>query len=106
MISILYVIALNALLGILLLEFAWRESKPLRNISESRDSRLPGFRRLDVAGWKKWYFYPAAAIVLLPRLVSFVVFLVNHLIWLKLLLIGVKFEGDKPLTGVRMTLLK
>ena len=38
---------LNALVGILLFEWCWKVTKPIREIDEDRDSKYPAFRRND-----------------------------------------------------------
>ena len=37
----------NALVGILLFEWCYKVTKPIREVDEERDSKYPAFRRID-----------------------------------------------------------
>ena len=56
---------LNSVLGLLMFEWAWAKTKPLREGNEARDSKYPAFRRYDALHWQKWKFY-FGAITLMP----------------------------------------
>jgi hypothetical protein len=68
---ILYVIVLNAILGIVLLEWAWVSTANLRVVDEDRDSKYPSRRRSDVNYVQKWKLYPGAVTFLFPRVFMF-----------------------------------
>lgn len=47
--SILVVLLiLNAIIGTLMLRWAWKAIKPIRDKDEARDSQFPPFRRMDL----------------------------------------------------------
>jgi hypothetical protein len=51
-INILVILAiLNAILGIYILNWAWKQIKPIRMQDEERDSQFPPFRRTDLKNW-------------------------------------------------------
>ena len=54
-----------SLLGLVLFEWSYFKLKVIRESNEARDGRYPAFRRLDVAKWRRWKFYPGA-LTLLP----------------------------------------
>jgi hypothetical protein len=66
-------LVLNAILGLLLLEWAWKQ---LRNVIETQDEernkQYPAFYRRDVKDWSKNKFRLGAATFLLVRLVFYV----------------------------------
>ena len=64
----LILLGLYMLSGIFMFEWAWKEMKVFREVVEERDSRYPAYRRLDVKNWRRWKFYPGAALVLPLRL--------------------------------------
>lgn len=49
-------VILNAIIGYLAFEWAWKQLKPLREVDEARDSQFPVFRRTDVKKWDKKKF--------------------------------------------------
>lgn len=57
-------IAINAIIGHFLFQWAWKVIKPIREVNEARDSKYPAFRRYDVPKWKKFKFYIGAITVL------------------------------------------
>jgi hypothetical protein len=65
---LLIVFAVQAILGVIAFEWAWKRTERQRTTVEERDSQFPAFRRLDVHLWRKLKFYPGAIFVLIPRL--------------------------------------
>ena len=95
---------LNALLGILLIEYCWAMTKPIRDIDEARDSKYPAFRRYDAVKWSRWKFYPGAVTLMLPRLffISFNLFLA----WIFTLIITLGSDMEQhPLIGCRRKII-
>lgn len=41
-------VIVQALLGIIVVEYAWAKTKKFREVDEKRDALFPAFRRLDV----------------------------------------------------------
>ena len=50
-----------------MIEWAWYKTKRYRDGNEARDSKYPGYRRLDVHKWARWKFYPGALLILPAR---------------------------------------
>ena len=50
--------SLQAVLGIIAIEYAFSRLERMKNVDEERDSQFPAFRRRDAAKWSKWKFYP------------------------------------------------
>ena len=59
---------LNAILGVLILEWAWYNTQRIHNVDEERDACFPEFRRLDARFWNKWLHYPLAMTITIPTL--------------------------------------
>lgn len=70
---VVFLVVTNAVLGILLLEWAWNQ---LRNVSKTqndeRDQKFPAYYRRDVKQWRKWNMQIGASTFLLVRLGSFI----------------------------------
>jgi hypothetical protein len=62
-----YIIA-NALLGIVLFEYAMKETKMVRKVVEERDSLFPAWRRLDTDKISRWRMYPFAMTIMPVRI--------------------------------------
>ena len=39
------ILIINAIVGLILFEYAWHDMKPIREVNEERDSKYPAFRR-------------------------------------------------------------
>ena len=48
---------INWIVGIILCEYAFQKTKPVRKVDEERDSKYPAFRRYDVKNWNRLTFY-------------------------------------------------
>ena len=57
----------NALLGLILFEWAWAHTSRFRKSILEFDDMMPGFRRDDAKQWSKWALYPGAMTIMLPR---------------------------------------
>ena len=78
---------LNAILGVLILEWAWYNTQRIHNVDEERDACFPEFRRLDARFWNKWLHYPLAMTIAIPTLYmgAFIILVtapVSKFIWL------------------------
>jgi 1-acyl-sn-glycerol-3-phosphate acyltransferase len=95
---------LNALLGIILIEYCWARTRPIREIDEARDSKYPAFRRYDAVKWSRWKFYPGAVTFMFPRL--FIMFFNLFLCWVFTLIItlGSNIE-NQPIRGCRKRII-
>ena len=61
-------LALNAFLGLLIFEHAWKKIERQRNPNRELDALFPQFKRPDCEKYVKWHFYPGAMTMLIPRL--------------------------------------
>ena len=96
-------LALNALTGLIILEWSWFKFRRFRNPNRDLDALYPGIRRNDSPNWKKWKLYPGAMTLMLPRLIITTLIAISLLIWLNLFMLG-HTEGD-PITGCRRSIL-
>lgn len=92
---------INALFGIVIFEWAWAVTKPIREIDEARDSKYPAFRRYDAHKWARWKFYPGAMTLLPLRM--FLAFSNLLMCWVIALIftIGSNIDNGKPLARWR-----
>lgn len=51
---------IQAVLGIIAIEYAFSRLKRMQQVDEKRDSQFQGFRRLDAKKWHRCKFYPGA----------------------------------------------
>lgn len=63
------IIAVNALIGIALFEWAYYQTRRHRKVDEERDSLFPAWRRLDVKRWSRLKLYPCAITIMPVRLI-------------------------------------
>jgi hypothetical protein len=57
---LLIIIGAQALIGIMMIEYAFSRLKRFRDGNEERDAQFPAFRRRDVKKWHRCKFYPIA----------------------------------------------
>ena len=51
MVALITYLIINAIVGLLMFEYAWHKVKSIRNVNEERDSKYPGYRRYDAIKW-------------------------------------------------------
>jgi hypothetical protein len=61
----------QAIIAILLVEFALHGTKPVWEQNQERDQKYPMFRRYDLKNWTRINLYPPAVLLMFPRLVFF-----------------------------------
>jgi hypothetical protein len=71
--TLLIYFGVQAVIGIVALEYAWAKTKRFREVDEERDSLYPCFRRTDAKNWSRWKFYPGAMFLFPTRLVLLVI---------------------------------
>jgi hypothetical protein len=59
----------QAILGLILIEYAWAKTKRFRKIDENRDGKYPYFRRIDVQIGGRAKFYPGALLTMPTRII-------------------------------------
>lgn len=95
---------LQALLGIYLVEHAFKMSNRALNAGEEFWNEFPGYRRLDLQKWSRLRFYPGAVTILVPRAIGIFGMIFFHGAVTKI--IYWKDDYDKPLEqGIRRKLL-
>lgn len=62
----------QAVIGIIAIEYAWCRTKRFRENNPARDEQYPAFRRYDAQYWARWKFYPGAMLLMPTRLVLLV----------------------------------
>lgn len=60
---------MQALIGVICIEYSFYRTKRFRSKDEQRDSRFPAYRRFDSQKWSRWKFYPGAMFLLPTRVV-------------------------------------
>ena len=87
----------NALIGICLLEWAWKKNLRFRKPIAELDKLMPAFRRYDAENWAKWKHYPGAMTLMIPRFLTGVLLGFIFCILISLALIGQSME--EPIKG-------
>lgn len=90
---------LNALIGLILFEWAWYKNRRWRKPIKELDCLLPAFRRTDAERWHKWMLYPGAMTLLIPRFLWGVLVVLVLCVFVKIGLIGQPM--DEPIRGCR-----
>lgn len=88
-------LTLNAIIGTILLEYAWYNTSRHRAIDEEREQRHPAWRRNDVKKWNKLSMYPMAVTFLPFRILSFVGNLAAIYALNKIVLYGIDFRKNE-----------
>merc|ERR1712060_308947 len=77
-------------------EWAWAKTHRYRAHDELHEM-MPSFRRVDVAKWRKWRFYPGAITLLIPRMICSI--LAGAIIVLEINICLLCHDKSKPLTN-------
>ncbi len=66
---LLYLFIAQGIIGILLFEWAWKQSDRVRSETSEQalHDQFPSFRRPDTHLWKRSKFYPGCFLMLMPR---------------------------------------
>lgn len=88
-------------IGLLIFEWAWMKTAPLRVPNEERDSKYPAFRRTDKQ-WRKWRYYPGALTLIPMKILLIVSVFFFGIVFLKIAALGHDLKGGhNPLIGKR-----
>ena len=98
-------LTINAVLGLVIFEYAYWQSRRLRNVDEDRDSKFPAMRRTDVRKWRRWKFWPFAMTLLPLRIFGLIFFVFSIIMKSKLLTCGHDFNKEPLKAGFRKMLL-
>ena len=79
---------MNAVLGLLLFEWAWYKTYKVRNPIQELDDIFPAYRRRDAPKWQKWRFYPGAITLLLPRMILAILGGISLTIFINVTMVG------------------
>ena len=96
-------LALNALIGLIALEWSWYKFRRFRNPNKDLDILYPAYRRNDSPHWQKWKLYPGAMTLMIPRILIGTILAINLIIWLKLFMLG--HTDGNPIVGCRRAIL-
>ena len=97
-------LVLNAIIGLLLLDKAWKNTIRFRcPPSQELEDLFPAFRRKDALIWKKWKLYPGAMFLLVPRFILLILLFVIEVFFIKIFMIWHK-DGE-ALSGCRKCLV-
>ena len=97
LLTIIFVV--QAVIGILLVEYSFKSSKRALSAPEEFWNEFPSYRRLDLQNWARWKFYPGAVTVLIPKTILIFTILFTLGIVSKIMYWGESL--DRPLTGIR-----
>jgi hypothetical protein len=95
---------MNAVMGLVWLEFALWRSKRFRSVPEELDSQFPAWRRLDAKNWNRFLMYPGAMTVLIPKCIFMLLCVLVVAINCRAMLIC--HDLNKPIVGMRKLLLR
>ena len=73
MATLLIYFGVQAVIGIIAIEYAWARTARFRQVDEARDSAFPQFRRTDAKNWVRWKFYPGAMFLMPTRLMLLII---------------------------------
>ena len=85
-------------------ERAWAKSYRARNPIKELDDMFPAYKRHDAPKWRKWYFYPGALTLLVPRCIFAILILASLVLWVNITMIG-QAENAPIASGRRSCLL-
>jgi hypothetical protein len=71
--TILIYLIVQAVIGIVAIEYAWCRTKRFREVDERRDLMFPQFRRTDAKFWARWKFYPGAMFLMPTRITLLII---------------------------------
>ncbi|CDW90333.1 UNKNOWN [Stylonychia lemnae] len=94
---------LNTFIGVLLIEWAWKKTKPLRQRKPELEAQYPAFARFDK--WNKSIYYLGAPMIIPKVILAVITFLI---IWtsMSLITLGQKYDDFNAVHGWRATLAK
>ena len=88
---------INAVVGILIFEWAWRKNSRFRKPIDELDKLMPAFHRSDAQKWAKWKYYPGAMTLMIPRFLTGVLLGIALCLLMAIALIGQ--PRDAPIEG-------
>ena len=94
----------NAILGLLLFEWAWYKARRTRTPIHELNSQFPELCRPDALNWQKWKFYPGAVTLLLPRYIF--IFGTFFMMSIILNVLMICYDRSRPMGGVRLYFAK
>ena len=104
--ALIIYVSVQAILGIIFIEYAFYRTKRFRDGNEARDCLYPGYRRYDAYKWTRWQFYPGAIFMMPTRAILLVVDAVLLVIIIKILCIGHNFKTGPMKKGCRKSFIK
>lgn len=99
--TLLIYFGVQAIIGVIAIEFAWARTKRFRQVDERRDAMFPQFRRNDAVHWARWKFYPGAMFLMPTRLILLVLDGIFLTAIVKILSVGHNFKKEPMKSGFR-----
>ena len=93
------ILTFNAVLGLVMFEWAWAKTYRVRVPTTELDELFPAYRRRDAPKWRKWQFYPGAMLLLVPRMIATMLFSICLVIFINMTMVGC--SKKEPIGGVR-----
>ena len=94
----------NAVIGLILFEWAWYKNRRWRKPILELDEIVPAFRRTDANKWHKWMLYPGAMTLLIPRFLFGLVVVLILCVFVKIALICQPMNA--PIRGCRKCFIR
>mmetsp|Transcript_17777 Transcript_17777/g.30111 ORF Transcript_17777/g.30111 Transcript_17777/m.30111 type:complete len:406 (+) Transcript_17777:160-1377(+) len=104
MVILLYM-GVQALIGFIAVEYAWKVTERFRSVEEKRDGQFPQYRRTDVGKWAKWKFYPGAMLLMPTRVILLIIDAVFLTTVVQILSLGHDFKKGPMKAGCRKWLI-
>ena len=99
-------LGVQAILGILMLEWTMSRNKRFMEKDEARDYKYSAFRRYDSKNWKRWKFYPGAILWMPTRFFSLIFTACFIVILTAPVTCGHNFRKGPMKKGCKKTLVK
>jgi hypothetical protein len=106
MLTVLIYLAVQAVIGIIAIEFAFKKCERFMQPDEERDAQVPHFRRLDAKNWTRWKFYPGAMFLMPTRLVLLMLDAAFLVLVCSVLSIGHSFKKGPMPDGCRKKMIQ
>jgi len=98
-------LSVQAVVGIIAIEYAFARTKRFREVDEGRDGQYPHFRRHDAKHWKRWKFYPGAMFLMPTRLLLLTIDGFFLTTFVSIFTIGHNFKKGPMKSGCRKWIL-
>lgn len=98
--------AVQAVIGIILFEWAYKKVAGFRRIDPEREEYFKAFARVDAVHWARWKFYPLAILTMPTRVVLLAMMMLTLFVSISILCIGHNFNKGPMPDGCRKKLIR